>query len=147
MDSKAEGPMERSFPREIDALEDIFGFVSEFAERTGLAGPMVPRLKLAIEELFVNMVKHNPGSHEEVLISLARNRDRLIITLTDSDVEAFDITKADEYDVGESLDKRPIGHLGIHLVKRMVDEIDYQYKDRQSRITLIKDLGRGDVQD
>jgi hypothetical protein len=65
--------------------------------------------------------------------------------LTDVDAEPFDITQADEYDTRQPLKERPIGRLGIHLVRRMVDEINYEYKDRQSKITLIKDLGNANV--
>jgi serine/threonine-protein kinase RsbW len=136
--------MERRFPRTVDALGDVFGFVSEFAAGCRLDEDAVFQIKLAIEEVFVNMVRHNAGSRD-VLVGLAREQDRLVVSLTDFDVEAFDITKADTYDTGQPLDKRPIGRLGIHLVRNMVDEISYQYENRQSRITLIKDLGKTDV--
>ena len=137
--------MERRFRRTVDALEEVFGFVSEFAARHRLDEDMVFRIKLAIEEVFVNMVRHTVGSND-VLVSLAREESRLIVTLTDFDVEAFDITKADKYDTRQPLGTRPIGRLGIHLVRNMVDEINYQYEDRQSTIVLIKDLGKTDVQ-
>jgi anti-sigma regulatory factor (Ser/Thr protein kinase) len=138
-------PMDRGFRREIKALEDVFGFISEFAVHNGLGDALVFKLDLAIEELFVNMVKYNPGNPNDILISLSRYGDRLTVCLVDSDVEPFDITKADEYDSNQPLEKRPIGQLGIHLVNRMVDKISYEYKDRQSTITLIKDLGKADV--
>ena len=137
--------MERRFGRTMGVLEDIFAFVAGFAAQNGLSDSVAFKLNLAIEELFVNMVKHNPGGCQDVLISLARDADRLIISVTDFDVEPFDITKADAYDKDQPLDKRPVGRLGIHLVKSLVDGINYQYTDRQSRITLIKDLGKANV--
>lgn len=137
--------MERRFRRTVDALEEVFGFISEFAARYRLGEDVVFRFKLAIEEVFVNMVRHSMGSND-ILVSLAKEGDKLIVSLTDFDVEAFDITKADEYDTRQPLDKRPIGRLGIHLVRNVVDEINYHYENRQSRITLIKDLGKTDVQ-
>jgi serine/threonine-protein kinase RsbW len=139
--------MERRFQRVIGAVEDVFAFVSDFAGRNGLDDAVTFKLSLAIEELFVNMVEHNPQSHSDILISLAKDGGRLTVSLTDFDVEPFDITKADRYDSSQPLEERPVGHLGIHLVRSMVDDISYQYKDRQSRITLIKDLGKNDVQD
>ena len=136
--------MERRFRRTVDALEEVFVFVSEFAARHRLGEDTVFRFKIAIEEVFVNMVRHNMGTND-ILVNLAREGDRLIVSLTDFDVEAFDITKADEYDTRQPLGKRPVGHLGIHLVRNMVDEISYRYENKQSRITLIKDLGKTDV--
>ncbi len=137
--------MERRFRRTVDALEEVFGFISEFAAGYRLGEDVVFRIKIAIEEVFVNMVRHNKGS-DDILVNLTREGNKLIVSLTDFDVEAFDITRADEYDTRQPLDRRPIGRLGIHLVRNMVDEISYQYEDRQSRITLIKNLGKTDVQ-
>lgn len=137
--------MERSFARTLDALEDVFDFISESAAQNGLQDSLTFRLNLAVEELFVNMVKYNPGSHNDILIGMSRSDDQIVISLTDFDVEPFDITKADEYDTNRSLTERPIGHLGIHLVRRIIDEISYEYKDKQSRIILIKNLGTADV--
>jgi anti-sigma regulatory factor (Ser/Thr protein kinase) len=139
--------MERKFARTIDALDDVFGFVSEFAVHNGLGDSVAFKLDLAIEELFVNMVKYNPDSHSDILISISKGDDSLVLTLTDFDVEPFDVTAADAYDIGQPLESRPIGSLGIHLVKSIIDEISYEYKDRQSKITLIKNLGKTDVQD
>jgi anti-sigma regulatory factor (Ser/Thr protein kinase) len=137
--------MERRFLRTVDALEDVFGLISGFAARYRLDASVAFQLNVAIEELFVNMVKHNLGGGEEILISMMKDGDKIIVTLTDSGVEAFDITKADVYDTRQMLADRPIGHLGIHLVRKMVDEIEYNYEDRQSRITLIKNLGKTNV--
>jgi serine/threonine-protein kinase RsbW len=139
--------MEKRFSRRIAAVEGIFAFVSGFAARNKVSESVAFKLNLAVEELFVNMVKYNPGNHNDILISLSKDQDRLIVTLTDFDVEPFDVTKADEYDSSEPLDRRPVGQLGIHLVKSMIDELRYDYKDRQSRITLVKDLGKANVQD
>ena len=129
--------MERRFRRTVDALEEVFDFVSGFAAGYRLREDVVFQIKLAIEEVFVNMVRHNVGSND-ILVSLIREGNKLIVSLTDFDVEAFDITKADKYDTRQPLDRRPVGRLGIHLVRNMVD--------RQSTIVLIKDLGKTDVQ-
>jgi serine/threonine-protein kinase RsbW len=138
--------MERRFPRTVDALEDLFGFVSDFATRYGLGEDAIFESKLAIEEVFVNMIRHDTGKRY-ILVSLVRDGNRLTITLTDFDARGFDITKADEYDTRRSLEERPIGGLGIHLVKSTVDEVTYHYENRRSRITLTKNLGKTDVQD
>jgi len=138
--------MERRFRRTVDALEEVFGLVSEFVARYRLGEDVVFQLEVAIEEVFVNMVRHNSGS-SEILVSLARAGDKIMTSLTDFDVESFDITKADAYDPQQPLAERPVGRLGIHLVRNMVDDIIYTYENRQSSITLIKHLGKTDVQD
>ena len=138
--------MERRFPRTVDALEEVFALVSEFASAEGLGGDVAFKIKLAIEEVFVNMIRHGTGE-SDILIRLGRDGSRLAVTLTDFDVDAFDPTEAEAYDTGQPLERRPVGRLGIHLVRKMVDDMIYRYEDRQSSITLIKDLGKTDVQD
>lgn len=137
--------MEKRFKRTIEQLDEIFAFVSGFVARHSLSEAIAFKLNLVIEEVFVNMIEHNPGSQSEVLIDLTRDGGRLVISMTDFDVEPFDITKAGEYGSDRPLEERPVGRLGIHLVRKMVDGISYQYRDRQSRITLIKDLGKANA--
>ena len=136
---------EKRFKRTVDALDGIFAFISEFGSENGVSDALLFKLNLAIEELFVNMVRHNTGSSSDILIGLERAGDSLIVSLTDSDVEPFDIRQADEYDTSQPLSGRPVGRLGIHLVKRIMDEIDYEYTNRQSKITLIKHLRKANV--
>jgi serine/threonine-protein kinase RsbW len=141
------GTQERRFNRRLDAAEDISVFVSDFTARHDVSDSVAFKLNLAVEELFVNMVKYNPQNRNDILIGLAKGADRLVVSMTDFGVEPFDITKADEYDTTRPLEKRPIGGLGIHLARSMVDEIAYRYENGQSRITLIKHLGKANVQD
>lgn len=133
--------MEKKFKKETDSLGQIFDFIGEFVEANQLDDSMTFTINLAIEELFTNMVKYNVQSINDISISLIKSDNKLILTLTDYDVEPFDITKTENLDVTQSLEHRRIGGLGIPLVKKMVDEIRYEYRNRQSKITLIKELG------
>jgi serine/threonine-protein kinase RsbW len=63
-------------------------------------------------------------------------------TLIDHGTEPFDITQVPDADIGLPLEQREPGGLGIHLVRRMVDSIEYEYREelRQTRITFRKTL-------
>jgi anti-sigma regulatory factor (Ser/Thr protein kinase) len=132
--------MERKFKRDIQSLDKIFSFISEFITKYRIDDSLTFTLNLVVEELFTNLVKYNSETSHDILISLSRDKNQLIISLTDFDVEPFDVTKSTEVDVDQSIKKRKVGGLGLHLVKRMVDYIDYEYKNRESKITLIKNL-------
>lgn len=134
--------MERKFDRELSALDNIFGFIAEFIKTSKVDDAIGFSINLAVEELFTNMVKYNPESVNEISISLNKDMNKLIITLIDFDVELFDVTKTKEVNTTQSLQDRQIGGLGIHLAKKMVDEISYEYLNRQSKITLTKKLER-----
>lgn len=132
--------MEQTFTRNLDELHRVFSFLDSFAEASDVDMSVSLPVRLAVEELFTNMVKYNKDSRADITLSVARADDTVTIVLTDFDTEPFDITSTGEVDITASLDERTPGGLGIHLVKRMVDEIHYRYKDRVSQITLIKSV-------
>ena len=132
--------MEQTFTRNLDELHRVFGFLDSFAETSDLDMSVSLPVRLAVEELFTNMVKYNKDSRADITLAVNRSDESVTIVLTDFDTEPFDITSTGEVDTTASLEERTPGGLGIHLVKRMVDEIHYRYKDRVSQITLIKSV-------
>ena len=135
--------MERKFRRDLGQLPDVFSFLDIFADETDVGMSIVLPVRLAIEELFTNMVRHNTLGISDITISLDRHGDNIVVVLTDLDVsEPFDPTRRKEVDTTADLEDREAGGLGIHLVKRMVDEIHYHYSatNQQSQITLIKSV-------
>ena len=132
--------MAKKFKRDLKSLDEIFKFINEFSAKTGVDESVVFTINLVVEELFTNMVKYTSENTNEILLELKKNEDDLIIHLTDFDVDPFDISKTAEVDTKQSLEERRVGGLGIHLVKQMIDKIEYEYKDRQSKIILIKHL-------
>ena len=132
--------MDKKFKRDVSSLDDIFRFIDEFSVKTGLDESVVFTINLVVEELFTNMVKYSSENINEILLELKKDENDLIIHLTDFDVDPFDINKTAEVDTKQSLKERRVGGLGIHLVKQMIDKIEYEYKDRQSKIILIKHL-------
>lgn len=134
--------MEARFQRSIDSLDDVFNFIEKFFIKNALDKSLKYSVDLAIEELFTNMIKYNPNNNNKISISLAVDKGRLLISLTDFDVEPFDISKYNAVNTNLPLEKRKIGGLGLHLVKMVMDSIDYHYENRVSKIMLTKFLER-----
>ena len=130
--------MIKHFKRAFDSLDEIHEFVLEFAGQNGLEEKMVYIIDLVVEELFTNAVKFNPGNTKDITIDLSKDSQKLLVSLIDYDVEPFDIRQAKEYDPKKPLRDRRVGGLGIPLVKRLSDKIEYEYEDRQSKVTFIK---------
>lgn len=132
--------MQRAFKREFDSLEDVFAFIQEFFARETIDLKYLYSMILAAEELFTNMVKYNPGNSNEIVIAVCRVDDELRLSLTDFDVDAFDLTKVSAAPPPEPLKNRKRGGWGLCLVRQMTDAITYDYENRQSRITVTKKL-------
>ena len=89
--------MKKKFKRDFATLKDIFDFTSEFIDRNRLDDDIAFAVNLVIEELFTNMIKYHPGNPNDILINISKEPDKLTISLTDYDVEPFDITKTKEW--------------------------------------------------
>ena len=130
----------RSFERSFDSIEGIFGFTSEVFASQEIDPELLPVVDLAVEELFTNMVKYSTMSSAAVRIELAKVDDGVEVTLTDYDVEPFDVTQAPDVNIELPIEQRKPGGLGLHLIRRLVDSIEYEYsrENRQSRTTFRK---------
>ncbi len=137
--------MQRSFSRNIAALDKVFAFTAEFSDETQLDESVSLAMNLAIEELFTNIVKYTTDTGNDISIHLNVLDGDLVVKITDFDVERFDITRADKVNVNKSLEERKVGGIGLHLVRNIVDKITYEYKDRTACITLVKHLEDLDV--
>lgn len=132
--------MEKTFPRNIDSLDSIFAFIDQFFAGEAINPGLRPVINLTVEELFVNMVNYNQGGDAEIRIRMERSDGELVASLTDFNVERFDPTQRPDVDITLPLEERMPGGLGIHLVRKMVDSLDYEYANRESTITIRKAL-------
>ncbi|MDA1028951.1 MAG: ATP-binding protein [Bacteroidetes bacterium] len=132
--------MEQHFGRHIDELEAIVSFLDRVSTEFGLDSGAKFVLNMAVEELYTNMVKYNGEGADDILIGVECDQSSLVIHLVDFDSKPFDYSEREEVDIHASLHDRKPGGLGIHLVKRFMDEVNYQYKDRKTSIKLVKFL-------
>ena len=130
----------RTFSRRIDAIQEIFAFTAEVFAREGVDSGLLPSVDLTLEELFTNMVKYSPSSSTTVRIDVTKVDGGVEVTLTDYDVEPFDVTRSPDVNVNLPIEQRKPGGLGLHLIRRLVDSVEYAYStpSRQSRITFRK---------
>jgi len=136
----AVAPAHRTFKRSFDSIQDIFAFTAEVFAREHIDPRLLPTVDLTLEELFTNMVKYSTTSEAEVRVDIAAIAGGVEVTLTDYDVEPFDVTRAPDADITLPIEKRKPGGLGLHLIRRLVDSVAYEYstQERRSRITFRK---------
>jgi serine/threonine-protein kinase RsbW len=135
----------RSFRRSFGSLAEIFAFTADFFARHGIDAGLLPAVDFTLEELFTNMVKYSPSGDSQVRIDLATAAGGVEVTLTDYDVERFDVTQAPDANINLPLEQRRPGGLGLHLIRRLVDSMTYEYstEERRSRITFRKTTAGG----
>ena len=137
---RAAASMTRRFARDFASIEPMVSYTAEAFDRLGIDRSMLAAIDFVVEELFTNMVKYAKGSARDVRMDVSAVGGGVEVTLTDYDVEPFDVTRAPDVDVGAPVEARRPGGLGLHLIRRMVDAIEYRYSDatREGRITFRK---------
>lgn len=117
--------------------------VEEFARAQGWPTTMAYQVQLALEELALNIVNYGyddaeRGTMRGAEIRIVSDDSGVTIEIVD-DGRPFDpFSEAPPPDLESGLDSRPIGGLGVHLVKTMMDETAYRREDGLNRLTLIK---------
>jgi len=137
--------MQKEFTRSFASLEEIFEFADAFFAREQVAQSARYPVQCAVEELFTNMVKYNPDAPRDILLAMSINGGDIEVSLTDYDVDEFDVTAVPGADTAAPIGERAVGGLGLHLVRNMVDSLAYDYSDRQSTITFTKEIEYSDV--
>lgn len=132
--------MKKRFKRDLASLNSVFEFIKDFTTKYHLDKITANSLNIAVEEIFTNLIKYNRKSTADIGIDISLNENELIITFTDFNGQPFDITQVETYDIHQPLEKRPIGKVGMHLVKVLMDDIHYEYNDKHSKIILMKKL-------
>ncbi len=130
----------QSFARSFASLKPIFALIQAACASAGAGAAERFAVEFTIEELFTNMVKYNPGGIGEIELILQCSTDELVCTLIDPDSDRFDVTAAPEVDIHMPVEARRAGGLGLHLVGRLVDSINYDYSGRRSLICFRKAL-------
>ena len=130
--------MQKKFHRSFDSLENIFEFTEGFFADENVAQSIRYPVHFVMEELFTNMVKYNPGNTNDILLDVGADNGGVTVQLTDFDVDNFDVSEIPDVDVEMTLEQRTPGGLGLHLIHKMVDSLNYQYEDRRSTVTFTK---------
>ena len=113
--------------------------VEAFCEAKGLGGGIAHALNLSLDELLANTISYgyDDAAIHAIEVNLSATPGGVTMVIRD-DARAFDPTLAPDPDIDAELDDRPIGGLGIHIVRAMMDEIDYQRVDGRNLLTLVK---------
>ena len=125
---------------EVDELTKLPEFVETFCEEAGVDMALVASLNLAIEEAATNVVLYAYQEGTGLIdIDALVTPHYLQFVITDKGVP-FDPTQQEDADITLSAEERPIGGLGIFLVRQIMDSVKYERVDNKNVLTLRKSL-------
>ena len=122
-------------------LDTVRAAISDFGTRHALPEDLTTPLRLALDELITNVVEHGFDhralGERSLVLRLDATGDGVQATIEDNGVP-FDPTGAAAAEPGGELDDRPIGGLGLHLVRRSIDGMRYQRDGERNVLTISK---------
>ena len=127
----------------IPELTGVHVWIEEIRAHHLLGQDVIFAVTLALDELLTNTISYGYTDTEQHIISIEMMVDLgSIILRIDDDGAAFNPLSVQEPDVNAPLDERRIGGLGIHLVRNMLDDVQYQRSNGRNIITLRKRFAR-----
>ena len=123
----AEEKYQLRIPSKTDNLDLIRTFVSHVAETVGFNEDEVYKLELAVDEACANVIKHaySKDSKHSINLIIEIDYNKLTIIITDSG-KGFDVEKILNRDIKEYLAEMRVGGLGVHLIKALMDEVEFK---------------------
>lgn len=134
--------LEVTIANDLDELARLAGLVDEFVERNSMPERISFNLNLCLDELITNIVSYGyeDGHHHDIHVKFALDNGRLITEIIDDGKEYNPFTDAPEPDLALDVDDRPIGGLGVFLVKEFMDRTDYRREGGTNIVTLEKNV-------
>jgi serine/threonine-protein kinase RsbW len=128
-------------PADAAQLSVLTALLRDFGLDEALDAAQVRSFELALEEIFTNIVMHGsqPGSTPLVEVSLHRAGESVTMTVED-DGPQFDPLSLPAPDVTASLAARPVGGLGLFLVRKVMDTVSYARVAGRNQLRMSKRL-------
>ncbi len=125
----------------LNEIARLAEFIEMIGEELSLSPETTMNINLALEEAVANVIMYAYPSAEQhdILLRVTATETQLIFLLTDRGL-SFDPTQVEEIDVNLPLEERPVGGLGIFLIRSIMNEVTYQRLDDENHLIMKKNL-------
>jgi serine/threonine-protein kinase RsbW len=123
---------------------EVREFVGEAARAFGFSEEDAANIVLAVDEACTNIIKHayQYATDKEIEVSIHQNNLSFEISIFDNG-RSFDPSKIRQPDLKEHLGHHKRGGLGIYLMKKLMDKVEYKFQNgKRNEVRLIKYLSR-----
>ncbi len=126
-------------PSSTRYLEDVRRFVEKHAQAANLPDDAVEKLKIAVDEACTNIIKHayQGDSHHNIDLAVIIAPDRFTVRIRDEG-RRFDPSKYVAPNILESIKKRRAGGYGVHIIRQLMDQVEYRSQGKVNEVRLTK---------
>ena len=120
-------------------LQMVEQAIDKMARREQWPDEVIYKVKLVVEEIGLNIIDHGYGRDDSKEMEFRLNSKDGALTIEFIDeAKPFDpLSETPDPDISSGIEERPIGGLGVHLVREMMDEVKYTRDSDRNRLTLV----------
>lgn len=119
----------------VASIARVTEFVDGWLHKTKVTQSYINKINIAIDEIYSNIAYYSQANWASV--HYERDLNHIYLTFMD-DGKPYDPLGAEEPDTSLSAEEREIGGLGLFLVKNIMDQVEYEYKDNRNILRLTK---------
>lgn len=135
------GPVHFEITNRLSELKKIARIVDDFSNDHNLDRRSLYLINLVLDEVVTNIISYGFTDDEEHTIQVGLALESRILTIrVEDDGNPFSIADAPKINVRQPLEERPIGGLGCHLVKKMMDEVSYERRSGKNLLLMRKNI-------
>lgn len=121
---------------DLEEMRKIEDYLNKELELINASIKEINQFNIVIDEVFSNLV--NYSGCKEIKLDINISDDLVKLVFKDDGSKFNPLEDVKEVDINVSSEEREIGGLGIHIVKNIMDEVTYEYKDNKNKLTIIK---------
>ena len=133
---------EKTVQATLENLDEVMAFVEEQMEVYHCSMKMQMQIAVAVEEIYVNIASYayrEQKGNARIRVQSGGDPLQISITFEDDGIPYNPLLKEDP-DITLSAEERKIGGLGIYIVKKSMDQVEYQYQNGKNILTIRKDI-------
>ena len=133
---------EKTVQATLENLDEVMDFVEEQMEVYHCSMKMQMQIAVAVEEIYVNIASYayrEQKGNARIRVQSGGDPLQIIITFEDDGIPYNPLLKEDP-DITLSAEERKIGGLGIYIVKKSMDQVEYHYQNGKNILTIRKDI-------
>ncbi len=121
----------------LERLPEVTAFFEDILSDAGASAKVTAQSNIAVDEIFSNIVRYSGAT--SVSLECAVSDGDVIMRFSDNG-SPYDPTDRGDPDILLSADEREVGGLGIFMVKKIMDDVSYEYADGKNVLTLRKTI-------
>ena len=118
-----------------ESMPEAQDFVESVLEKAGVPQRTRIKMNIAVDEIFSNIIRYSGAA--EAKIECAVLNGKVTLTFTDNG-KPYDPTQAEDPDISLGVEEREVGGLGIFMVKKSMDRVNYVYREKRNILKLEK---------